>query len=284
MAWAGRFDEIAFLGRLYDLDALPSHDYRYSSAAADIRQHRMNNYDWDDDWIFDDERFALRNGSDEQFVAFLAEMVHPLVRSDEEEVARLVESFNTLLRRDGWELAEIDQMSGRPMFAGRRASGLKAPAGALSVDRYKRLSKPDTIRAHLRRIDAGLERDPPAAIASSKELIETTCKVILDDRGVAYSDRDDVMDLYKKVATALKLRAEDIPESKRGSEASQQALRSLVSVVQSLTSLRNALGLGHGTASPQPGGVRHARLAFNAATAVVEFLLDTWHERPSPTS
>jgi len=90
------------------------------------------------------------------------------------------------------------------------------------------------------------------------------------------------LDLYKKVAKTLKLRAEDIPASKRGTEASQQALRSLASLVQSLASLRNALGLGHGRSGPHPGSLRHARLAFNGATAVVEFLLDTWHERPAP--
>jgi hypothetical protein len=100
-------------------------------------------------------------------------------------------------------LAEVDQMSGRPIYAGRPVAGVKARVSALSMGRYKRVHQPETIRDHLRRIDVGLERDPPAAIASSNELVETTCKVILDDYGVAYSDRDDVMDLYKQVAKAL---------------------------------------------------------------------------------
>jgi hypothetical protein len=77
------------------------------------------NYDWEDDWVFDDDRFELRSGPDETFVAFLAEMAHPIVRSDETEVARLVERFNELLRRDGWELAEVDEISGRPISGGR---------------------------------------------------------------------------------------------------------------------------------------------------------------------
>lgn len=281
VSWWGRLDETAFLGRLYNLDELPSHDHRFSNASGDIWQHRINNWDWEDDWVFDDERFGVRNGTDEQFLAFLAEMVHPVVRA-EEEVAPIVEALNGFLRRDGWELAVVDAISGRPVYAGRKAGGLKSPAGALSMERYKRVSQPDAIRDHLRRIHDGLERDPPAAIASAKELVETTCKVILDDYGIEYSRRDEVMDLYKKLAKGLKLRAEDIPASSRGSEAAQQALRSLVSVVQSMAELRNELGLGHGRAGPHPGSVRHSRLAFNAATAVVEFLLDTWHERPPP--
>lgn len=271
-----------FLSRLYDLDALPSHDARFRNARDEIWQHRENNFDWEKDWIFDDDRFGLRGDKDERFVAFLAEMVHPVVRPDSEDAERIVEGFNGYLRRDGWELVVTDEISGRAIYAGRRTGGLKKASDALTLERYGRMSKPDEIRAHMRRIHAGLERDPPAAIASAKELVETTCKVILDAYRVEYTRRDEVMDLYKKLSKALELRAADIPESRRGSEAAQQALRSLVSVVQSLAELRNELGLGHGRSGPHPGNLRHARLAFNAATTVVEFLLDTWHERPAP--
>jgi hypothetical protein len=48
IAWHGRMDEVQFLSRLWDLADMPSTDYRYSDAAGDIRQHRLNNYDWDD--------------------------------------------------------------------------------------------------------------------------------------------------------------------------------------------------------------------------------------------
>lgn len=283
VSWHGDLEELQFLGRLYDLHSLPSTDSRFPDAAGDIFQHRVRNWDWDEDWIYDDDRFAVRGGSDEQFIGFLAEMVHPVVRKDHAESQRLVAGLNELLRRDGWELVEVDDISGRPIYAGRRTGGLKTAPAALSMERYKRLQKPDEIRAHLRRIHDGLEKDPPQAIASAKELIETTCKVILDDYGEEYSRRDDVMDLYKRVAKVLKLRADDIPASARGSQAAQQALRSLGSVVQAIAELRNELGLGHGRATPSHASLRHARLTFNAATTVVEFLLDTWHERPAPS-
>src|SRR5581483_11955994 len=54
---------------------------------------------------------------------------------------------------------------------------------------------------------------------------------------------------------------------------------SLATAVQSLAELRNELGLGHGKTKPSPAFARHARLAFNASRAVVEFLLETWHVR-----
>lgn len=79
-AWWGRMDEIAFLSRLYDLEALPSTDSRYKTASRDIFQHRVNNYDWGDDWVFHDPRFRLASGPDEVLLGFLAQMVHPVVQ------------------------------------------------------------------------------------------------------------------------------------------------------------------------------------------------------------
>ncbi len=65
VCWYGDLEEIEFLSRLYDLQQLPSTDDRYEDAERDIFQHRINNEDWDDFWSFADDRFGLRNGSDE---------------------------------------------------------------------------------------------------------------------------------------------------------------------------------------------------------------------------
>jgi hypothetical protein len=41
--WSGRLEEVEFLQRIYDLNALPSTDGRFEDAAGDIWQHRVNN-------------------------------------------------------------------------------------------------------------------------------------------------------------------------------------------------------------------------------------------------
>ncbi len=70
--WSGRLEEPEFLSRLFDLGALPSTDNRFSDAAGDIWQHRINNlFDWDDDWVFYDQRFNLMNSDDDIFLRFL---------------------------------------------------------------------------------------------------------------------------------------------------------------------------------------------------------------------
>ena len=81
--WAGQLEEPDFLSRLYDLDELPSHDSRFRTMGQDIWQHRVNNpMDWDDDWVFSDSRLNLLRCPDSEFLSFLCEMLHPVVRPD----------------------------------------------------------------------------------------------------------------------------------------------------------------------------------------------------------
>jgi hypothetical protein len=94
--WAGRLEEPEFLGRLFNLAELPSNDRRFPDAAGDIWQHRVNNDDWSDDWVFYDPRFNILNGDDDLFLRFLCETVHPVVRSDPTEAERLVQLYTRI--------------------------------------------------------------------------------------------------------------------------------------------------------------------------------------------
>jgi AbiJ N-terminal domain 3/Abortive infection C-terminus len=280
IGWSGRLEEPAFLARLWDLADMASTDYRFSDAAGDIWQHRVNNpHDWADDWVFTDQRFDLMHDPGAKFLRFLAEMVHPAVRSDKDEAKQIVQAVNEMLAGDGWALVTTKQISGRPVYEGRRAGGAKQPSTALRLSEYERLRDSEVFEDHLRRIEAGLGADPAAAIASSKEMVESVCKVILDDYGIEYTKSDEVLDIYKKVAKALKLNAEAVPDNVKGSQSAQGALRGMVTTVQLLAELRNELGLGHGKNRPSEAVTRHARLAFTMSAGVSEFLLDTWHER-----
>ncbi|SES40044.1 hypothetical protein [Lentzea albida] len=121
-AWYGVLDEVEFLGRLYDLSTLPTTDSRskqFPTAREDIIQHCIANLDWPDDWIFYDERFGLAE-NDDALLRFLAEMLHPAVRTNLAEVERLHDFLNQTLVHDGYEIVQIDAISGAPVFAGRR--------------------------------------------------------------------------------------------------------------------------------------------------------------------
>ena len=50
---------------------MPSTDKRFDNADADIWQHRINNSDWEDNWVFYDERFGIHNGEDHALLRFI---------------------------------------------------------------------------------------------------------------------------------------------------------------------------------------------------------------------
>jgi hypothetical protein len=282
--WWGRLEEIEFLERLWRLDSMPSQDARFPTALGDISMHRITFYDWEDDWIFDDERLGLKDGEDKHFLSFLCETVHPAVRPDRNEADRLVRLFNAELAADGWALTPMRHISGRPVYGPVRITGARPATSALPLDEYRLLNDPRVIEEHLRRIEAGLRADPAAAIGSSKELVEAVCRIILVALSVEAATSDDLLDLYKKVAKELNLNAEAVPDSAKGSQAAQGVLRALVTVVQRLAELRNELGIGHGRARRSAAEQRHGQLAFDSASTVVRFILRTWHDRDSASA
>lgn len=139
ISWSGRLEEQAFLGRLYDLERLPSRDSRFPTASGDIWQHRINNNDWENNWFFYDDRFNLLRSSDDEFLRFLCEVVHPVIRPDLNEVSSLISEFNNRLVNDGWELFQKNQISGHPVFGARqiehRIEIFDEPTGWTKVDR-----------------------------------------------------------------------------------------------------------------------------------------------------
>ncbi len=137
--WTGRLPEDEFLARLYDLTDLPSTDNRFRNAAGDIRQHRLNWADWPDDWVFYDSRFNLLRASDEAFLRFLCETIHPVVRPDSVEAREMAAIYSNELKADGWRIVEGKQISGRPVFVAERIHGrtdiFEEPTGWQKVDR-----------------------------------------------------------------------------------------------------------------------------------------------------
>lgn len=136
--WSGRLSDDDFLARLYDLAKMPSHDHRHSNAAGDIFQHMVRNRDWDVNWVFYDDRFNLLRVPDDEFLKFLCETIHPVVRPDEEQVSEVLQIFNDALAEDGYQIVPAKMISGRPVFvaqSARRAAVFEEPTGWKKVDR-----------------------------------------------------------------------------------------------------------------------------------------------------
>ena len=277
--WAGRFQEHDFLARLFDVHNMPSTDSRpqFATAYQDIRQHRINNFDWDDDWVFTDARFDLLHTEDETFLRFLCETIHPAVRPDRDAVERLRQKYNSVLAADRYEIVERARVSGRPIFAARQIQ-LQSRA---HVETLKQSFDPiDYVATQITRMESAIYEDPGLAIGTAKELLETICRTILEDRKIEVSKSIDLPKLVKLTAKALQLTPDAIPDKAKAISTIKRLLSNLVTITSGVAELRNTYGTGHGKHARAMGlQPRHAKLAVGAASTLAVFLLETHRER-----
>lgn len=150
---------------------------------------------------------------------------------------------------------------------------------SLREESLANLADASAIRQSLIRIGREVETDPHGAIGAAKDLIESTAKVVLHERGLPVDDRDDVPALVKKAAKSLEL----APGPEAG-DAVRRILGGLTSVAIGTAELRNrGFGRGHGQRTAPTGlHPRHARLAVGAATVWCQLLLDTLDDPAAP--
>jgi hypothetical protein len=251
--WAGRFNEDDFLSRLYDLNALPSDDHRYETAAGDIHQHRVNWQDWERDWVFYDHRFDLLHGSDEAFVRFLCETVHPLVRPYTEQAWQLVQLYNGELLRDGWEIVQTGEISGRPLFAARHAGAqpevFQEPTGWPKVDRQV-----DEVRHRLR--EARTEEQFQAVGHMCRESLITLAQAVYDH------NRHPPLDGTQPSPTDAKRMLEAFFAVELGGGANADARKHA----------RAAFDLANGLQHDRTAGFRDAALCAEATLSVIRIV------------
>ena len=118
--------------------------------------------------------------------------------------------------------------------------------------------------------------DPEGAITLARTLLEAVIKHILDDLSLEYTDRDDLLKLYRKAAKALNL-----APSQHSEEPIKAILGGAMNLVNGIGTLRNRLSDSHGRGGRLPvrPSPRHASLAVNAAGAVAAFLVETHREK-----
>lgn len=280
--WSGQLEDVEFLHRIFDLEALPSTDSRFENAGGDIWQHRVNNpEDWYDDWIYEDERFRLLIGPTEEFLKFLCEIVHPVVRPERAEAQKLVQHFNDQLRREGWCFVEEEKIAGRSRYVARR----------IQSNEHRSVSRARTVadaldagwmQKEIERIENAIDNDPALAIGTAKELVETCCKTILTKREVTFSRSDNLQQLTKLLAKELSLVPEGISEEARGAKSVRLILSNLSALTTYIAELRGLYGSGHGRDGNHRGlEPRHARLVAGAAVTFIDFVTETHHQRPN---
>ena len=132
----------------------------------------------------------------------------------------------------------------------------------------------------IRRLESAVEHDPPLAIGTAKELVETCCKTILTRRNIPFTKSEDLGELTKKQTKELQLVPEGITDENKGADNIRLILRNLTQLTNNLAQLRGLYGTGHGRDGQHRGlQPRHARLAVASAIAFVDFVVATYHHR-----
>lgn len=155
-----------------------------------------------------------------------------------------------------------------------RSHGLEHMADAVSAFDLPELHR------QIQRMQSSIDDDPGLAIGTAKELVESVCRTILEQRQLVVADDAELVQLVKEVRKALGLIPESIPNAAKGAESIRRLLSNLGNVAQGLGELRNLYGTGHGKGGSARGlSPRHARLAVGAASTLCTFLFETHLER-----
>lgn len=164
-----------------------------------------------------------------------------------------------------------------------RAIATRLVAGGPALDPLKEQAErfdAHELRMQIRRMEGSIESDPSLAIGTAKELIETTCRTILAERGKPVSGTPDVATLTKEALRELRLVPEGVPAGTRGTDVLKRLLSNLGTIGNNLAELRGLYGTGHGKDGRVLGlRARHAKLAVGAAATLATFLFETHLEQ-----
>lgn len=120
------------------------------------------------------------------------------------------------------------------------------------------------------------QEDPTNAIGLAKELVESTCKTILEYYNHS-TDFDNLTKMVKATTKILKITPEDISDNIPEARSMKSILGSFATIVDGLSNLRNTYGRGHGKGNDYRGlNTRHAKLATGASSTLVHFLWDSF--------
>jgi hypothetical protein len=136
-------------------------------------------------------------------------------------------------------------------------------------------------------IEQAVVENPGLAFDLAKTLVESVCRAVLSERGIAHADDDDLPKLFRAATTYLPFLPPTASGEAQTRESLKKALNGLSTTVQGICELRNQCGFashGSGNRRPTMESVQ-ALLVAQAADTIVGFLHRVNREdRTPPTS
>jgi hypothetical protein len=131
------------------------------------------------------------------------------------------------------------------------------------------------INKEFKRALDGIEKDPQASLTAACAIIESFCKVYIEENQLELPKNLTIKPLWSTVAKHL-----GFDPSRHEDNDQRQIVSGLSSIVDGIGALRTHAGSAHGRGQNgyqiQP---RHARLAVSAAHTLVLFVLESWENK-----
>ena len=130
------------------------------------------------------------------------------------------------------------------------------------------------IEEHVIGIEQAVVEKPGLAFDLAKTLVEGTCRFILRERSIGYTDKDDLPKLFRSTIQNLPFLPVAASDAAGVRKSLEQALGGLSTAIQGICELRNQCGFAsHGAGERRPAMEPvQALLAAEAADAIVGFL------------
>jgi hypothetical protein len=130
------------------------------------------------------------------------------------------------------------------------------------------------IEEHVNGIERAVVEQPGLAFDLARTLVESTCRTVLKERAIAFSQGDDLPHLFRIVVSTLPFLPVAASAEVGVRDSLTQTLNGLHTAIQGICELRNQAGFashGSGGARPAMESVQ-ALLAAEAADTIVGFL------------
>lgn len=122
---------------------------------------------------------------------------------------------------------------------------------------------------------SNVESDPREAVSAASNILESLCKVYIEDESLEKPPRQDLKPVWAIVRKRLGFDPSLIED-----QDLQTILAGLISIVEGIGALRTHASSAHGAGRKsykiEP---RHARLAIHAAHTVALFVLESWEKK-----
>jgi Abortive infection C-terminus len=133
----------------------------------------------------------------------------------------------------------------------------------------------DAIDAEFRRAITNAENDPREAVSAASNILESPCKIYIEDEGLEPPAKLDLQGVWTPVRKHLGFDPAILED-----QDLKQILSGILSVVHGVGSLRTHSSSAHGAGRKayklEP---RHARLAIHSAHTVALFILESWKRK-----